>query len=88
MEQTYEGDFTYTADNGDIVREFYRITYTDNNTKNECVNRCINNRFVSATYTTYVNGYKHGHQTILKDIGNGNTQRFVEYYDNGVLEII
>jgi hypothetical protein len=88
MEQSYEGNFTYTEDNGDVVREVYGITYTDNDTKNECVNRYINNRFISVTYTTYVNGYKHGHQTILKDTGNGNNQRFINYYDNGVLEIV
>jgi hypothetical protein len=87
MSSSEERSFTYTAENGDTIHEVYRIENLGDNHKRESVDKYINGRFISLTITDFINGYKHGYQTINKENGNGTSQNFINYYENGYMII-
>jgi hypothetical protein len=79
--------FTYIAENGDIIHEFYTIENISNNLKRDSVDKYVNDVFISTTITEFLDGYKHGYQTINKRNENGTSQNFSNYYENGYLVI-
>lgn len=86
INQLNNNSFTYTAENGDVIREVYRVENITNNHKRESVDKYINDVFISLTITEFVNGYKHGTQIINKENGDGTSQQFENHYINGVLQ--
>lgn len=83
----HQNTFTYIAENGDVIRDVFRIENITNNHKRECVDRYINDVFISLSITEYRDGYKHGIQRINKEDGNGLSQIFSNRYVYGVLQI-
>ena len=78
--QNHENIFTFVLDNGDVIRDVIRTENVDNNSKTETVDRYINEILVSITTTNFVNGYKHGLQTVHKVVPNLTLRN---YYNNG-----
>lgn len=84
--QIHENIYTFTAENGDIMRDVSTVNYVTNNHRCEYTDRFINDVLVSKTITNFVNGYKHGYQYISKINMDNTFQNFRNNYYNGELQ--